>query len=366
MRHGAGWIAVLAGAGLMGGCSPAPSAAEKAAATGGSGGVASGEPRRGADARPAMDSLSASELRERAIGVLVEAAGSADAEARAHAMEGMIPVPTRLEPFARRGLTDENVGVRTVACLAIAKSGIRGMNDALKPLLADRAASVRAAATLALHRAGVAVDPSILAAMLRDPEPSVRAQAAFVLGEMGNTTALPMLRSAARDPMTRANPTRVRLLYLQLAEAMVKLGDENAIHELRAALYPARPEDLESTALAAQILGQVQDRGSASQLFYLATRTDPRAGAMPAEIRLAAAGSLARMGVADAAVVAEEFKANPSPALRAQAALVFGESGRRGMLEPLRVMLDDADPAVRRAAAAGVLKITDRPAGAGR
>ena len=356
---GAGFVGTaLVGAGCRG---PAPArAADSAPAPAPAPSPSPDQAGAGPSAETGLDALSTSEVRERAIAVLSEFAASPQPEWRANALESMIPVPSRLEPFARRGLTDENVGVRTVAALAVAKAGLKSMTETLRPMLADRSPSVRAAAVLALSRSGVSTDPSILAAMLRDEDPGVRAQAAYVLGELGNTSALPMLRSAARDPMTRADASRVRLLYLQLAEAMVKLGDENAIHELRAALYPARPEDLEATGLATQILGQVRDRGSASQLYYLATRSDPKAGPMPVEIRLGAASSLARMGVADAARIARPLVADSNGPVRAQAAMVLGESGGREHLPALRGLLEDREPRVRLSAAAAVVKITDR------
>jgi HEAT repeat protein len=307
-----------------------------------------------------LDAVAAAEVREKAISTLTAFASDPAPELRANALEALIPVPSRLEPLARAALTDTNAGVRAVASLAVAKAQLRGLREQVRPLLNDRASAVRAGAILAMQRLGEPVDPSPLAAMLKDGDPAVRAQAAFVLGELGNPSALPLLRSASRDPMTRADPVRVRLLYLQLAEAMVKLGDENAIHELRAALYPARPEDLEATALAAQALGQIGDRGSASQLYFLATRSDPRSGPMPAEVRLAAAGSMGRMGIADAASIPLEFRADPSPAIRGQAALALGDSRRADQLSTLRAMMDDAVPGVRLAAAAGVLRITDQ------
>lgn len=64
----------------------------------------------------------------------------------------------------------------------------------------------------------------------------------------------------------------MRLLQLQLAEAMVKLGEDDQIATIRAALYPSRPEDLEATALAVQIIGQVKDRGSIDELIYLSAK----------------------------------------------------------------------------------------------
>ena len=58
-------------------------------------------------------------------------------------------------------------------------------------------------------------------------------------------------------------------MELQIAQARVRLGDEEAIHSIRAALFPARSEDLEATALAAQLTGELNDRASARELVML-------------------------------------------------------------------------------------------------
>jgi hypothetical protein len=50
------------------------------------------------------------------------------------------------------------------------------------------------------------------------------------------------------------------MMELQISEARVKLGDEEALIDIRAALFPARSEDLEATALAAQIAANCAPR----------------------------------------------------------------------------------------------------------
>ncbi|MFQ5845239.1 MAG: HEAT repeat domain-containing protein, partial [Planctomycetota bacterium] len=51
---------------------------------------------------------------------------------------------------------------------------------------------------------------------------------------------------------------------------------------------------------------------------------------------------------------------SPYPSVRAAAAAVAGETGRRGMVEPLLEALDDPEPAVRRASVAALRRITKR------
>ena len=79
----------------------------------------------------------------------------------------------------------------------------------------------------------------------------------------------------------------------------------------------------------------------------------------PAEVRLGIAQALSGMGIKGGAYIADVFKANPSPALRAQAAFVYGFVGK-SQLATLEAMMADPDPTVRIAAAASVLRVDPR------
>lgn len=218
---------------------------------------------------------------------------------------------------------------------------------------------MRAAAILALSKCGARVDPSPLGQMLDDSNVGVRAQAAFVLGELGNKSAAPMLMEASRAPGGRADGIRDRLMRLQIAEALVKVGEMKAIDEIRAALYPARPEDLEACALAAQILGQIKDEANKGALRSLMRENWDGGQPMPIEIRMAAAMSLARMGDTQPAEIGLNFITSDAAPQRAQAALLLGESGEQRYLGNLSQLLTDKEPLVRIAAAAGILKISE-------
>lgn len=304
--------------------------------------------------------LATSDAHERAAALLLGATTSPSAEARANATEGLSRTPARLKGVIDRLLQDENLGVRAVAAMVVGRARMSEQAGAVRPLVEDPSPFVRMAALYALRRCGENVDLSPMAVFLQDPSPRVRAQAAFLLGELGDKSALPMIREAARDAMTRAAPAEVRLMMLQIAEARVKLGDETALHEIRAALYPARPEDFEATALAAQIIGQVNDRAAIDQLVVLTARWNERKQRMPAEVRLAAAGSLARLGLPRGAFIADQFARDDEPALRAQAASVYGMTGLASNLGPLEALMGDSNELVRIAAAAGVLRMTAR------
>lgn len=300
------------------------------------------------------------EQREEAVAILIRATESPLPEARANALEGLSRTPARLRTILPRTLADENLGVRSVSAMVIGRSILKEHAASVHPLLGDPSPFVRMAAIFALMRCGESVDPTPLARFLMDDSPKVRAQSAFILGELGDKSALPMLRDASRDAMSRAFPSDVKLMHLQIAEARVKLGDETSIHEIRAALYPSRAEDLEATALAAQIIGQVNDRAGIDQLIYLTARLNERKQYMPAEVRLAAAGSLARLGLPRGSFLANEYAGDPTPALRAQAAFVYGATGQPGNLEPLAILMADPIELVRISAAAAVIKIADR------
>lgn len=314
--------------------------------------------RSGAPEADFTTPVARSALRERALAILSDAARGPDAQMRANALEGLLAAPTRLEPLARLALEDENLAVRYVAAVSIGKAGLTSLAPAIEPLLTDRSMVVRAAAVFALKKLGESPDPSVLAGLLAGSDLRARAQAAYLLGELRNATAIPMLREAARRVPPKAPLVEVQLLRLQIAEALSKLGDQTAIETLRAALYPSRPEDLESTALAVQIIGQVQDRRAVDQLIYLTALEGPER--MPAEVRLAAAAALAQLGQPQGAFIAEEHLASPMPALRAQAAFVLGETAQAGSLGRLDELMKDQAEMVRVAAAAAALRAMER------
>jgi hypothetical protein len=64
---------------------------------------------------------SAENLREPAISLLLDAVESNHALLRANAIEALQGAPEHVEPAVRRGLGDENRGVRFVAAMTVAK-----------------------------------------------------------------------------------------------------------------------------------------------------------------------------------------------------------------------------------------------------
>lgn len=306
------------------------------------------------------DPVKLSQLREQAIELLVQTATVGAPEARANAIEGLLAVPSRLKPLLPLALREQNIGVRAVAALAAGRGKFRDLAPQVQAVLPDPSPFVYSAAIYALTRMGESVNPTPLAGMLKSPDLRVRAQGAFILGELGNTSAVGLLREAASASPGRAEQARVRMLKLQIAEALVKLGDDGAVQEIRTALFPASTEDLEAAALAAQILGQLRDQSSSGQLVSLTAMWNEERAYYPAEIRLAAAGALAKLGNPRGGFIAATYWKSTIPPQRAQAALVFGETRLPENLPYLSAMINDPEPLVKVAAAAAILKITER------
>lgn len=307
-----------------------------------------------------LDSMAQLALRERAMRVLQLAAESDDPRVRANAMEAAGLAAARNTDVIREGLRDQSIAVRSVAAVTVGEARALTLVPDVRPLLQDGSPFVRCSAIYALIRCGEQVDRRDLArALLDDPSPRVRSHAAYILGELGDASALPLLRQSLRSRPAKASQIEVNLLQLQVAEALVKLGDDSQLEPLRAALYPSRPEDLEATALAVQILGTVQDKRSIDQLIYLSATRDKTGQMMPAEVRLAIASSLARLGLKQGDFIADEFVRDKSAALRSQAAFVYGETGTPSNMGVLGEMLSDPEWSVRVNAAASVVKIAD-------
>lgn len=315
-------------------------------------------------ARAYRDPVARATLRERAFTVLTSAAANGLPEERANALEGLAIAPARLQPLLDAALVDPNIGVRAVAAMAAGRAGVESAVSRLEPLTEDRSPQVRASALYAMKKLGRSVDLTPLASMLMSSTPQVKAHAAFLLGELGEPSALSLLKEAGRAGVGRSQQALIRVMDLQLAEARVKLGDEVAMAEIRAALFPAKVEDLEATALACQIVGQVRDATSMNRLIELVGPVDDKKQVMPAQVRLCAAAALAQLGQRHGAYIADQYRGNKVEAIRAQAAMVYGEIGDGENLPILVDMMNDPVGRVRVAAAAAILKVTDG-AGAG-
>lgn len=295
------------------------------------------------------------ELREAAIELLRQAMDSTYPLLRANALESLQLAPEAFDPFVRRSLVDPNYGVRFVAAMSIGQLRMTHLAHLAEPLLHDPSHSVQAAAIYALHRCGHQVDLSPLAAMIESNEPEVRGNAALVLGDLGDRSAAEMIRRAVHKPMPRIPLARIKLVNLQMAEALVKLGREEEMTVIRAALF-APNEQGEISALACMICGRLKDGQAIPDLNNLALGQDE--SRRPAEIRMAATWALAKIRSSKAqTAVPMEYLENKQFQLRAQAASTLGEMGDPAVLPKLGALLQDPNPLVQIAAAGAILRL---------
>lgn len=300
------------------------------------------------------------ELRAIAIDRLIELSSDRNPQIRANAIEALSPVTDRVEPIVALALNDPNAGVRSVAATVAGQRKLATLAPSIRGLTQDSSPFVRAAAMYALSSFGEDTDITELSTMLLDsPNPRVRSQAAFLLGELGESTAIPLLQQAAVTPVSNASTIERKIFRLQIAEALFKLGFEESIDTVRAALYPSRADELEATALAVQIIGQIRDESSIDQLIFL---SDPESDQpMPAEVRLGVASSLAMMGHREGSFIAMEYLDSDIDAVRAQTASVLGKTEGRENLGHLEMMLvNDPSPLTRVAAAGAIVDYTQR------
>ncbi len=303
---------------------------------------------------------------DRAIEMIVTASLGDIPALRANAIEAMHVVPERCKPLAERGLTDPNPGVRFAAVVTAGMLDMRNTVPAIHPLLNDENTSVRAAALYALYVLGEDIDISPMADMLlNSQDPTLRSNIALLLGLIGEDSAIPLLKQAAKAPMPRISKERVAVMRCQIAEAIVKLGSDTELATIRASLYSPIGE---VQVLAINTIGAVGDQPGATGLQTL---LDDH----PAEVRLAAAASIARVvrtgrlretGSGQVLVRLEdrarpivfEYAVSPIDPLRAQAAFAMGWYDDDATLRALIGLLDDSSPQVRIAAAASVLRRT--------
>jgi len=308
--------------------------------------------------RPIPDAVERSRMREQALDLLMDRAVTSDSAAvRANAVEALSVAPSRLATVVPSALNDPNEGVRSVAAMVIGRTRQCDLITLVRPLADDASAYASTSALYALTRCGHEVDLTPIARVLLGAEDTRRrAHAAFLLGELNDPSARGLLREAASEEVPTASDVEMRLLQLQIAEALFKLGDQSQLHTIQAALFASRPEELEATALAVQILGEIGARRSINDLINLEATRRP-GGPMPGEVRLAGAASLAKLGRRDGWFIAEELWDSDRAAIRAQAATVLGETGHPQHLPILAQRMEqDPSAAVPVAAAAAIIE----------
>ena len=291
-----------------------------------------------------------------AISILQQATESSTPRLRANAIEALRYAPEDiLEQAVRVGLGDENRGVRFVASMMIGEQHLCNISLFLEPLLLDDSKSVQAAAMFSIQKCGGSVDLNPIASMLNSDNPELRGNAAMILGLLGNTSAKQMIREALKNTPVSITPIRRRLINLQMAEALILLGDQDELEVIRAAIFSSSQES-EVTAIACQIAGRLHDVEVTSTLESI-TLTPNR---YPDEIRLIAATALAEINPNRMPMEPVlRFTSSASASLRSQCATALGVQGNQLSLGPLTLMMDDSDPLVQISAAGAVLRINN-------
>jgi HEAT repeat protein len=345
-----------------------------------------------ADEQPKSPQAMLQAARQRAIDQIIEASRSDQAELRMNAIEAMQPMPSRARPLAELGLDDQNKAVRFAALVIIGKLKLEALGEAARDLVDDPAPSVRAAARFAAHQCGIEVNLTPLAELAGSQNPTVRGNVVMLLGLMGEPSAKRMLQDVARQPMPKVNSAREAIVRLQIAEAMVQLGQDDALQPLRADMFSRH---LEARVLAVTVLGEIGDQKMVPAMQQMLQEP-------PIELQLAAGKALARMGYDDGLDVlltgarmtpaeignrAERFLNRDSRVdvgarfkklttdaklreavaanIRVQAAFGLGHLMARPAAKQLTQLLDDQTPSVRLAAAAAIVQALEgQPASA--
>lgn len=306
-------------------------------------------------------------LEAQALEQVLRSSRSDRAEFRSNALEAMQARPDRSLPLAQAALDDPNPGVRYAALVTIGRLKHRTLADAVLRSRNDPVEYVRAAADFAAAKLGRRVDLTPLATLLASSDPTDHGIAVNLLGWLGDKTAVPMIRELTGRPMPRATQERIGIVRLQAAEALVMLGEDEALEPIRAGSFAAQPE---IAITAVQIGGRLQDRAMLSRLRTLALERNPKKPVVE-ELRLAAATAMAQMNVQeglpvllDAAGkqgVSYNGQTYPATGLRAQTAYGLGWFRDARAAEALATLLQDPEEAVRLAAAASVLRATASP-----
>ncbi len=298
-------------------------------------------------AQDAGDPSPAVDAHTRALLIVLEATDSEDPFLRANAVEAIQPIEKRLLPVIQLALDDPHPAVRFAALATIGKLQLEPLSPQARRFLKDESPSVQAAAMFALDRCHQPVDISPMAAMLTSQDPRLRSNVAMLIGYNGDPSAAPMLRELAKTPMPRASAVQEAIVRIQIAEALVRLGDDSSLSALRAGAYSQFDE---VRILAVTAMGELQDRRMERALFQLVSMP-------PIELQIAAAGALAQMGRFQEGVdIVLEASQSDIPTVRAQAALTLGHFPDLRARQAIESLLDDPVQQVRLSASAAVLR----------
>ncbi len=220
------------------------------------------------------DGIAVSALREQALTLLTEAATAGPPEVRVNALEALSTSPRRLEPILRAALVDPAPAVRITAAVVVGNVRLESSASFVEPLTRDPVLAVRASAVYALRRCKHETELAPLAELLADPSPPVAGARGVPAGETRGPLGPPDAgRSGARSVPAGVGVGGAADGAPGRRGAGAAGGRRSDPEHPRGPL-PRRSEDLEATALAAQLTGELNDRASARELVMLTRMRD--------------------------------------------------------------------------------------------
>ena len=278
---------------------------------------------------------------------------------RANAIEAAQALPNRIMQLVQLGLGDPNPVVRFVAVVTVGQKKLHALIEPVKVLQNDPSPSVQAAVILALRQCGHNVTLRPLMSMLQEPDGTLRANVAVLLGRLGQPSDIQILMDLARQPpVPQMEPIEHAIVKIQIAEAMVVLGDESQRQTIRAGAYSSYDE---VRVMAVQMMGKLADRAFRGALVHMLQR-QPVRQRRPIEQRLAAAEALARLGDGQGLSTVVEGCQFASIPVRAQATLALTWFDQVPARKLRAQMLADPSEQVRLAASAAIVH-ADRESG---
>jgi len=296
---------------------------------------------------------------------LLGAADSGDALAQIQAMEALAgTLGSQAGGVYKQNLRSENPAVQFAAAMAAGESRYQPA----MPLLLEKAKAagpdkrVYTAVIYALHRLGDDTYTGDLARLMDHREKEVRAQAALVIGRIGDPSGAGLLE----DQLRREPDPGVQF---QITEALALLGDEGSAQRLEA-YTKGYFIDLRLAAIPSLVRAGTPN--AALILSELRHDKHPR-------VRVAAAGSLARLGQAPPQAYDEAVRCLRAPreviresfpdaatigdvqvsSLQVLAARALGHMRRLAAVDVLHPYLQSEDGQVRVAAAMSILRLLE-------
>ncbi len=301
--------------------------------------------------------------------ILRQAAEDPESYTRAHAIEALSQtVGQEAGPVFKQALSDPTPPVRFAAAMAIGDVQYEPALPVLQAMAQKKEQDEQAepdkrvfcAVIYALHRLGDSSQTTHLGQMLFDAEKEVRANAALVMGKMGEPSASVPLETRYGDEQ---DPS----VQMQLVESLAILGNTKYSHLLEA--Y-TKTQFLEDRLVAISAMERVNSPRAGTVLKQLLD--DMR---QPPRVRVAAAGTLARLGEVSPKGYTLSLDAVKDPktvinngedvsdlalfSLQRLAAIALGQMRLPQAIDELHPLLESRDGGVRVAAAMSILRLLE-------